>query len=334
MITKADTKRSSQDTPVPLTGPNRQANTSRISPLVNLASSSLLDDPQLIFPTDGGYIKEYDQVTFDWSNVSSPNSPVTYQLYIDNNETFGSPEVAETSLTESKFITSLEDGEYYWKVTAKDGAGNTSPGNTVYEFGVGCSINGCLSLSATDGNDVEVQPGGSSSSDSITFTFSRGGTIGAFPIDSSHWECALDGDIEFPTFENCGTVDGASTSYEGLALGSHRFLLRIVCDPEPPSDCGGAYSGSYAQSPFDWTISEGGITITSVTPPTPKWGFPVDVEGTITGAASDDKVVVDWGDDTTPTDATLDTEGQWVARHEYRADDSVLQPSKYCCNII
>ena len=74
--------------------------------------------PQLISPADDGYEFEYTLVNFEWDDVNDESLPITYQIWIDNNADFSSPEFVETSLQESHYSTVLLDGEYYWKVSS------------------------------------------------------------------------------------------------------------------------------------------------------------------------------------------------------------------------
>ena len=62
--------------------------------------------------------------------------PVTYELQVDNNVNFGSPEVEAPGLTGTTFTstTELAPGIYAWRVRARDGAGNVSRLPQVWAF--------------------------------------------------------------------------------------------------------------------------------------------------------------------------------------------------------
>ena len=59
---------------------------------------------------------------FDWSDV---NGAVKYQIQVDNNSNFSSPEIDNSNITVSNFTqsTSLADGTYYWRVKAQNSVG-------------------------------------------------------------------------------------------------------------------------------------------------------------------------------------------------------------------
>jgi Leucine-rich repeat (LRR) protein len=60
--------------------------------------------------------------TFSWARISGA---VEYQLQVDNNATFASPVISQ-GLTTNAYTPSaaLADGKYYWRVRARDAAGN------------------------------------------------------------------------------------------------------------------------------------------------------------------------------------------------------------------
>lgn len=64
---------------------------------------------------------------FSWSPVLD-FSGVTYTLVVDDDCGFGSAEISKTGLTDTYYVAAvaLPPGEYCWRVTAVDGAGNMS----------------------------------------------------------------------------------------------------------------------------------------------------------------------------------------------------------------
>jgi predicted phage tail protein len=82
--------------------------------------------PTLIYPADGKATTD-NVPQLGWSDVTDP-SGVTYQLQIDNNSDYASPEVNKAGLTIPGYTLTageaLPDGLYYWRVRAVDGAGN------------------------------------------------------------------------------------------------------------------------------------------------------------------------------------------------------------------
>lgn len=77
------------------------------------------------------------QPTFTWNGGLDENDALcgtTWEIQIDNNSDYSSPEAAATGLTSQTYTpgTPLADGTYYWHVRAKDGAGNTSAYSTTF----------------------------------------------------------------------------------------------------------------------------------------------------------------------------------------------------------
>ena len=97
--------------------------------------------PTLQSPTNGYTIAD-NTPTLDWSDVTDPSTPVTYDLFVDDNSDFSSPITSQTGLTSSEFTMGplhLADGLYYWTVKAKDGAGNPGISTTTLQFTIDTS---------------------------------------------------------------------------------------------------------------------------------------------------------------------------------------------------
>lgn len=94
--------------------------------------------PVLIAPSEGSTAGTTP--TFDWTDVID-FSGVTYTLVVDNDCSFGSPDVTVVGLAISDFTpaTTLPPGEYCWRITAVDGAGNMSVSATA-RFRVGTAM--------------------------------------------------------------------------------------------------------------------------------------------------------------------------------------------------
>ncbi|MDQ7778768.1 MAG: sialidase family protein, partial [Planctomycetota bacterium] len=101
--------------------------------------------PTLISPADLSYTSDQTP-TFDWSDVSDPSVPVTYRLEIDDADDFLTPVIVKMDLLESAYTLSgtppeyLTDGQYWWRVFAKDGADNPSPASSVWSFTVDIAL--------------------------------------------------------------------------------------------------------------------------------------------------------------------------------------------------
>ena len=90
--------------------------------------------PVLISPADGSFLND-NLPTFDWTDVTDLDG-VTYQLQVDNDPDFLSPEIDVSGLTLSTFttLTALLDDTYHWRVRAEDGAGNIGSFTSAFTF--------------------------------------------------------------------------------------------------------------------------------------------------------------------------------------------------------
>jgi hypothetical protein len=168
--------------------------------------------PTLLSPPDNFYTNDKTP-TFHWSDVLDP-SGVTYDLTVDNDQDFLTPEILQLGLTSSEFTpsTDLDEDTYYWKVKTNDGAGNDPPS---LEFSVTVDITPPETLidTAIGGDSVPVTNGGSSESTSITFTFSSNES-------GSTFECSTDE----ADFESCTTP----LEITGLIAGAHTFKVQAT----------------------------------------------------------------------------------------------------------
>jgi hypothetical protein len=87
--------------------------------------------PRVTSPTDGsmvGFIGD-TKVNFDWTDVTDP-SGVYYDLQIATDANFKDIVVQQSGLAVPEYKSTkaeaLPHGEYYWRIRAVDGAGNTS----------------------------------------------------------------------------------------------------------------------------------------------------------------------------------------------------------------
>jgi competence protein ComEC len=92
--------------------------------------------PELISPENCAFIVD-NTPTFMWSAVYDP-SGVTYDLQVDNNLDFSSPEIDVSDLSENTHTVpdneTLSGNAYYWRVRAVDGADNPSGWSEVWQF--------------------------------------------------------------------------------------------------------------------------------------------------------------------------------------------------------
>ncbi len=92
--------------------------------------------PALVTPANGKAITDSTPY-LDWSDAMDP-SGVHYELQVDNDSVFTSPEFGRTWVNASSCVvtTVLADGTYYWRVRAVDGAGNASGWTAARSFSV------------------------------------------------------------------------------------------------------------------------------------------------------------------------------------------------------
>jgi hypothetical protein len=84
--------------------------------------------PTLLTPANNAKTNQ-KTVALDWSDVSDP-AGVSYQVQIDTDSNFGPPYWEAIELTASAYTSSaLDDGTYYWRVRAWDGAAPHNKGN-------------------------------------------------------------------------------------------------------------------------------------------------------------------------------------------------------------
>ncbi|MCK4979040.1 MAG: hypothetical protein KAS62_01525, partial [Candidatus Delongbacteria bacterium] len=108
--------------------------------------------PTLIEPADLAGVQDTTPY-FDWSDASDA---VSYEILVDNNSDFSSPEI-DTSIVPSEctVVSAFALGTYYWKVRSVNATGNSNYSGT-WSFDVQAPLPGIPTLiSPTDGSTVE-----------------------------------------------------------------------------------------------------------------------------------------------------------------------------------
>jgi len=89
--------------------------------------------PTLVSPTNGEVLSETTPL-LDWNSVAGATQ---YQVQVDNNSNFFSPEIDVTTVfTDHTPASPLGDDTYYWRVRAKDMLGNWGGWSDAWEFEV------------------------------------------------------------------------------------------------------------------------------------------------------------------------------------------------------
>lgn len=80
--------------------------------------------PTLVSPDNGAQTAD-STPTLSWNVVNDNSLPVTYDLQVDDDSDFSTPTENVSGLTDYSYATSsLADGTWYWRVRARDNAGN------------------------------------------------------------------------------------------------------------------------------------------------------------------------------------------------------------------
>ncbi len=102
--------------------------------------------PEANSPTEG--IRLMQPVTFQWSQVSSQNGPVTYQFQLSQDPGFASVIIDRKTLSapaltladQEKLKSVKKTNPYYWRVRATDAAGDTGDWSIASAFTVGTVV--------------------------------------------------------------------------------------------------------------------------------------------------------------------------------------------------
>jgi len=108
--------------------------TTRTATLTVTTASGSLPAPALLSPAADARFSPGQMITFDWSDVSGADS---YQLHIDNSESFSVPLTMSQSTTVSQFSTNaLPTQRMWWRVRAVSVSGASGAWSFVRRFEV------------------------------------------------------------------------------------------------------------------------------------------------------------------------------------------------------
>ena len=118
------------------------------APGTGMTSNELPPIPGLVSPANGIVLNNGPVLT--WSSVVDPDGDtVRYDILVDNNPDFSSPEISTTQLGTSLNTNGmLGEGTQYWKVRSRDSVG-TSDFSSVRFFTLDCSDPYCYNLVVT-----------------------------------------------------------------------------------------------------------------------------------------------------------------------------------------
>ena len=165
--------------------------------------------PTLQSPSDGTLTNEPTQ-TFDWSDVND-QSGVTYEIWIDNDSNFSSPENLE-NVSVSQYTTTLADENYSWRVKIYDGAGNENE-----------SANWTILIDTQPpiAPTLELSADGAITSDSTpTFDWSD-------ISDAENYDLIVDDDAGFPSPEIQETIS-VSTYTPTTELADENYFWKVI----------------------------------------------------------------------------------------------------------
>jgi len=92
--------------------------------------------PTLLSPADNVQ-NNHGNISFDWSDVSDGASgPADYVLEVSTRDDFGILSFSSSPIVSQASTTSLSTGLYYWRVRARDNAGNYSADTSTFSFRV------------------------------------------------------------------------------------------------------------------------------------------------------------------------------------------------------
>jgi parallel beta-helix repeat protein len=153
------------DTPYNIPGDNNRDR----YPLMNPTWGDILNPPAptLLSPANGENLND-NTPTLDWNPVDDASLPVLYRCYVDNNSDFSSVEHDLGWISATEYTTpALAEGTWYWKVGAKDNAGNVGDNSAYRSFRIDVTPPCKPTLVSPDNNSTTTD-------NTPTFTWTRG----------------------------------------------------------------------------------------------------------------------------------------------------------------
>jgi parallel beta-helix repeat protein len=170
--------------------------------------------PSLLSPADGTFTSD-NTPAFAWGAVTDP-SGLTYDLQVDNDPDFSSPEVKQTSLVDNTYTSTAElvDENYSWRVRAVDGVGNVGEWSVVWTLVID-------TISPEAPTLVSPENGASVGSPNVLFTWAE-------PEPSAAYHIQIDDEASFtsPHVHENITIADNSYSYTFARVGTYYWRVR------------------------------------------------------------------------------------------------------------
>lgn len=285
------------------------------------------DAPDLASPPNGSIVSDTTP-TFSWDSV---NGAISYHILVDDNASFSSPEISQTTtVTSYTPITVLTTTTYYWKVQASNTHGE-GPWSFVWEITIADSDNkgptiGTPSYSSSVASNqpliVEVtindtSTGNDGVSQAIlyygyTSPYNQNNISGTGPGDNG------DGTWAF-------LVPPQSDAHEGQTL---RFYIKAWDDNTSPGSSIQDNNGGY----YPVSITDDDILPPTFSNPSPVTAT-VDEMITLTVDISDPSGVYDTSNDTTSVYLEWDTDGELIFDVAGSVDMDLLAENTYQSNV-
>ncbi len=198
-------------------------------------------------------------VAFDWADSTDADSSVKrYEIRVDNNANFSSPEFTAAPVASALTVNALSDGTYYWDVRALDAAGNYSAWITGDSFVVDATA-----PSAPAGLSRTV----TGSRVALDWFDGRDKTSGV-----KQYEVQVDNNADFSSPEYTATPVTSATNFTGLAESGYFWRVRS-------QDNAGNYSAWSSGSSFAGDLVGNNINNASSLAASPL--VPVSVTGAV-----------------------------------------------------
>lgn len=201
---------------------------------VEVTSPPRLAAPSPLSPADGAAVRS--SPVLSWSHASGSAPPFTYEVLLDEDPNFSSPRTFEAGGATELALPELEDGQYYWRVLARDAVGSENLSEARRFLVDSVAPPAPALLSPTEGSVLGGTP---------TFEWS----VVVDPTGVAY-ELLVDDDPSFesPRLRAGGLVGGSYTPEGALEWGTWYWRVRAV---------DGAGNESWSET-FRFTISGGG----------------------------------------------------------------------------